>query len=154
MKTFKYYITEIGDSTYPSEYEGSAVGGLYHHYSVKHPTDSNKDLRVSIRHDPASNRGKRSAEVSFTRKEGPKSHAQTNDMSTGESVKVFSTVHKIMKQHAESNPSITHFKFTSDKNTEPTRRSLYTRFAKNRGGTTKSDDENETYDHTIPAKNL
>jgi hypothetical protein len=169
MKTFKHYITEIGDSTYPFEYEGSdgeennprqyslkrstdKDGGGKHQYTINHPTDKNKNISVTISHEyNVDNRGKRSAEVSFTR-ENDRSHDKTNDMSTVESARVFSTIHKIMKKHAESNPSVYNFEFASDKS-EPTRQNLYKRFTSKLGG--RTEDENKSYNtHIIPAKNL
>lgn len=154
MKTFKHYITEIGDSSYPFKYEGSKINGKHHHYSIKHPTDENKDINVVIRHEKGFDGGdKHSAEVSFTRKNNY-NHSLVGDMSTGESVRVFSTVHKIMRQHAESNPSVSHFKFTSDKGMEPSRQSLYRKFTSKSGGSTDSDGDETFNNHIIPAKNL
>lgn len=152
MKSFRYYITEIGDSAYPFKYEGSDDDGEYHHYSIKHPTDEKKNISVMIRHEyPEEEGGQHSAEVSFTR-ENDFSHSQKNDMTTGESAKVFSTVGKIMKQHAESNPSVSHFEFTSDKQIEPSRQSLYKRFTSKLGGSTEN--EGNYNNHVIPTKNL
>lgn len=154
MKSFKYYITEIGDSAYPYKYEGSDDAGEYHHYSIKHPTDENKDIKVLIRHEKESDgNNNHSAEVSFTRKNDYK-HLLVGDMSTGESVRVFSTVHKIMKQHAESNPSLSHINFTSDKETYPSRQSLYKRFASKIGGSTDSVGDKHFNTHIVPTKNL
>ena len=158
MRSFKQYITEIGDSSYPFHFMGSDDDGEYHHYHISHPTDPNKDTSVIITHEYPATEGKHEAEVSFRRANNPGilGFHKTGDMSTAESAKLFSTVHKIMQHHAVNNPNVSHFIFTSDKS-EPTRGKLYDRFAKKVGGEIDRKYEGEPRGYTeyrIPADKL
>lgn len=160
MRSFKQYITEIFDSVYPWDYEGPDEHEEDHNYRISHPTDSNKDILVTITHNyyPAI-KGKHGAEVNFRRANNPgmRAYNKTGDMSTGESAKVFSTVHKIMRHHAENNPNVSHFEFTSNKELEPTRGKLYDRFAKEVGGVINRQYEGGSPGYTeykIPADKL
>src|SRR5210317_553017 len=101
MRSFKQYITEIGDSPgYKWKYIGLERDEQTHAYHIEHPEDSSKNTLLRITHeypdvdpdwhDPDEHIENQSAEVNFTRIGGD--YEQTRDMSTGETVKMFSTI--------------------------------------------------------------
>lgn len=65
--------------------------------------------------------------------------------------RILSTIHHIVKRHIAKHPRLKTISFSSD-TTEPSRASLYTRYTKRMGGTTR--DSGVVYDtkvHDIPA---
>jgi len=157
MRSFKQYITEIGDSSFPWRFTGSDEDGEYHRYHISHPTDSSKDTAVTIIHDyPDSEGEKHGAEVTFRRKgeTGNDRFKKTGDMSVKGAANMFATVRDIMRHHAENNPSVSHFEFTSDKS-EKSRRKLYDRFTKKIGGEIDRRFEDDgIINYVIPANKL
>lgn len=157
MRSFKQYITEIGDSSYPHfKVTPENSTSHYHSYKIKHPTEENKDINVVIRHDSETLDGPlNNAEVTFSRVKGfnrGQRYAQTNDMTPSESSKVFGAIHNIMKEHAAKNPHIKTYGFSSVKDENGGREKLYKTITKKMGGTSK-DLGSETM-HLITRKNL
>jgi len=46
-------------------------------------------------------------------------------MATGEAVKMFSTIRRIMAHHAEKHPDVSHYEFTAEKRETPRNNLLY-----------------------------
>lgn len=155
MRSFKQYITEIGDTSYNyTKKKLKDPSSKTHEYLVKHPTDENKDTSVVIHHDSETLGGPvNNAEITFFRKnvKGETRNLQTNDMTPSESAKVFSTIHNVVKDHAANHPGIKSYFFSSDKN-EKSRNRLYKSFTNKIGGS--SEDMGSYTNHSVKRKNL
>lgn len=140
MKTFKEMIEESLNNPYPFkkiDTVGSKPESQTHYYGF----EDNKGQRtaVKIRHKGTE------AHADFTDDAGDFSktgHAGTN------SVRHFSTVKKIIQQHAKDNPHIKSVIFTSDKTEGQGRHKLYKRLTKMAGG--QSEDHKDHGKHIIP----
>lgn len=131
MITFKQYLTEVFDSSYPYKKEedvtrsNSAGYDFYHAYSFKTPKSKHSHT-VSIFHHTSLGKPTGLASIGFHHGDNENYH-NTNEEGHS-SHKVFSTVMKIMHDHIKYHPEITHIEFKGDdvgKNT--TRGSLYKR---------------------------
>lgn len=95
-----------------------------------HFSDGDRHYRVQITHSPHKDGG---ADVSFaTIDHEGKTNARKTDAAPGKSHKIFSTVHNIMKHHAEKH-GIDRYSFSAS-GKEPSRQKLYDRLAKKHGG--------------------
>lgn len=146
MLSFSQFMIESGDSHYPYE-KTLSYGNFVHHYDFH--DGSGKKKRVTIDHDGGA------AEVAFhdVDKENMKrkqKYGATGE-SKGKSLKIFSTVKHILKNHAKEHPDLHVYSFSSDKS-EPSRVSLYKRMASKLGGA--SEEGRDQYHHMIPVDKL
>ena len=140
MKTLKQFLEESMNSPYSFkkiDTVGSNPENQTHYYGF----EDNKGKRTSVvlRHKGSE------AHADFTDESGEFSktgHAGTN------SIRHFSTVKKIIQQHAKDNPHIKSISFTSDKTEGSGRHKLYKRLTKMAGG--QSEDHKDYGKHTIP----
>lgn len=140
MKTFKQFLGESLDRSFPYKYHGEGEENT-HEYSFS-PGKKASKIRVSIIH----NDKKRSATVTFHREDG-------QETATGEhprtAAKVFGTVAKIVKEHGKKHrSSIDNINFSAAKS-EPSRVSLYRRITKRLGGKETEPGKKET-NFTVP----
>lgn len=139
MKTFKQYLKESFDSHYSFRDRGANSDKTVHKYAFD--TKDNEDtMHVKIDHDGDM------ANIAFTDKYGQ--YSATNDKGSG-AVKVFSTVHKIMQDHAAKYPHIKSYHFSGKSGS---RSKLYDRMVQRAGG--RSEDKGETKAYHIPADRL
>lgn len=160
MLRFKEFIAESGDSSYEFHkypHVGKVFGGgQLHKYSFK--DTSGLEKRVEIFHEPDDSSRKVDAHVSFhdtdkeTEEDEDKKHAATG-AHRHEALKIFSTVKRIMKDHAKANSHIDNFVFSS-RNNEPSRVKLYSKMTHKLGGETYHDPKYEYSQHSIPADKL
>jgi len=115
-------FTESFDSHLP--YDKVNEVGRSHVYAFEH--NSNR-FRVTIRH----NRQNPEAVVNFQDKNGEMGKTGNHPH---DAVKVFSTVHKIVKDHVAAHPHLTHVSFAALKSDGHSRASLYHRMAQKLGG--------------------
>ena len=139
MKTFKQYLNESLDKPFDYKSTGqykNSSGETEHHYSFK--DDNGNHTYVYIAHSK-DRKGNPQASVDFTDENG-------DIQATGKgSIRHFSTIKKIMKDHAEKHPHLKMYTFTGEVERDP----LYTRLAKQAGG--HSDDINAySSRHYIP----
>lgn len=127
MITFNQYLTELFDNPHPyvksRTRDGHAAhfvtdkGHHYHvdihHYEEKHPKNSTAHVEFHTSESETPNNTK----VKINHQEG---HS---------SVRVFSTVHHIIKDHLEQHPHIKKVMFAAAAN-EPSRGKLYSHFSK------------------------
>lgn len=136
----QYMLCEEAEAPQPFQHYRKTNGAHVYRF---HLGDDTEHFRVNIQSDVDS-----SGYVTF---EDPKGrYRQTGDQGT-RSVKILSTVHKILQHHAATHPGINKMVFTSD-NDEPSRVKLYSRYTSKYGGENKKGNWH-TY-HTIPTKNL
>lgn len=140
MKSFKQFLGESLDRSFPYKYHGEGEENT-HEYSFS-PGKRASKIRVSIIH----NDKKRSATVNFHREDG-------QETATGEhprtAAKVFGTVAKIVKEHGKKHrSSIDNINFSAAKS-EPSRVSLYRRITKRLGGKETEPNKTET-NFTVP----
>ena len=144
MKTFKQYIQEALDKPFKYKkvktYQLDDDGPSTHHYSFE--DNNGKHTHVYLTHVPKSSR----AHVNFT----DENHEFA---ATGKgSIRHFSTVKKIMQDHAASNPHLKSYEFTGikskDKKDGGGRDRLYKILT--RGADGNSRDEEHYSSHWIP----
>ena len=148
MQSFKLFVESL-DSSYPYEKGKSGEnheGAAYHSYHFKDHNGAR--TTVVLLHHP---NGK-SAELSFFDKHNS---IEKSGKQGSKAVKIFSTVKKIVSDHAAEHPNLKHIEFTSSKiktlrnrNRTHSRAKLYDRFAKSMGGHTEVGDIEDT--HMIP----
>lgn len=109
------------------------VGDTNYHASVIHHSDKDAEVVFGVKRDDIFR-----SQYELTKDKGTKA------------TRVLSTIHHIIKQHVADHPKMESVHFVSDI-IDPSRVSLYTKYAKNMGGKT-TDDEHDQYIkvHTIP----
>ncbi len=124
MITFKQYLTEIFKQHYkvqnlrPNDDEAAAS---------RFETDKGNHYHVKVQHH---SRNTPDSEAAFSFHATDSRHSIKLNKSEGvHSVKIFSTMHHIMKHHMQENPKINHMSFDAA-NSEPSRVKLYRHLAK------------------------
>jgi hypothetical protein len=152
MKSFKQfiesveYLSELFDK--PTKYKtmshkemglnkDESKSGRFHGYHFKH---NNQSFRVGVYHHPNGH-----AEVDF---DTGGSHDITGQHGHS-SHKIFSSVHKILKDHSDKHKHLSHYKFYSDAS-QPSRGKLYHKLTKKMGGVTKRGEDD--HEHIVPIK--
>lgn len=146
--SFKQYIEEVFDSSYPYDYERPEEN--LHQYSFKTPKSKNEYV-VEFQHEkrPQENIAHlcfvNGIKTGNTNEEGHSSH------------KVFSTVKKIIHDHLAKHPFITHLHFTGensteDNNSKSSRSSLYGKMLVKHGLTPEIDKGYYASSFKVPLK--
>lgn len=141
IRRFTDFISEAYDFSKNETTSSSKT----HNY---HFSDGDRHYRVQIMHSPHKDGA---ADVSFaTIDEKGKTDVKKSDAGVGKSHKIFSTVHDIMKHHAEKH-GIERYAFSASAK-EPTRQKLYNRLATKHGGGLADIDHNGTHHYIANAK--
>lgn len=154
MFTFKSFLTEVGQFSYPFEKTGY-MGSGENKTHVYHFTDEKDNpTKVEITHYKNKKTGKTNAEVSFLDpSERPGRRVDASGKKGYASVKTFSTINNIMRAHQKENPHVDEYSFTSAAH-EKSRGSLYNKFANKLGGSSKMTADGLDVIHKIPAKSF
>lgn len=129
MITFNQYITEL----FQKHYDYKKHEDYINHHEAEFHTDNGNKYQVGIGHHitGSGKTKKHTAHIDF---EAPESKISNNKMKINHqeghsAVKVFSTVHHIIRDHLKQHPEISHIKFSAS-HKEPTRMKLYSHLAK------------------------
>lgn len=154
MLTFKQYIAESMDTSYPYKKDKKITddyASTHHRYTFK---DRNKKIHhVRISHEKdESGKETGSAGIAFT--DSDRSVEETGKQGR-HAIKIFSTVKKIADDHANKHKNITNFKFVGFKSFDPKKKSesrtnLYDRIVNKLGGTIKKREMGHSY--SVPVK--
>lgn len=125
MITFNQYLTELFNKHY--DYEKSMKNG--DHVAHFH-SDNGSKYHVHFTHYNEKSKKNSEALVNFENHDSPERNKQKISNTEGHSaVKVFSTVHHIIKKHMEEHPHIQHVSFGAA-HSEPSRVKLYKNLSK------------------------